>query len=163
MMTPAIQYVAVTQVGGGVAILQFVTRGELDITGTIFNREVTDEAVAHEIIKAGLPHTSWRLIEKNEIPEDRTFRAAWRDTGKIEVDMTLAREIHREHLRALRAPRLAKLDVDYQRADETNDADLKADVTARKRALRDVTNHPDIDLAETAEDLAAVIPALLAE
>ena len=77
--------------------------------------------------------------------------------------MALAREIHREHLRAMRAPRLAKLYVDYQRADETSAADLNADVTARKRALRDVTNHPDIDLAETAEDLAAVIPALLAE
>lgn len=74
----------------------------------------------------------------------------------ITVDMDKAREIHRQNLRLERAPLLAALDVAYQRADEAGDDAAKADVIARKKALRDLPADPRIDSAKTAEDLLAV-------
>ena len=51
------------------------------------------------------------------VPSDRTFRGAWQFNGDVvEVDMTKAREIHKDNLRAERAPRLEALDVDYMKA-----------------------------------------------
>lgn len=79
----------------------------------------------------------------------------------ITINMGRAREIHGDRLRALRAPILAQLDVEYQRADEKGDAAGKKAVAVRKQALRDVTADPAIDTATTPEALAAVMPAAL--
>lgn len=95
---------------------------------------------------------------------DRTFRGAWTlDAGVIVVDMDRARALHLEALRAARAPLLAALDVQYQRADEENDAEAKAEVIARKQVLRDITDDPRIAAAATPEQLKALtIDALTA-
>lgn len=159
-MTPEVQFIAITQADGSLAVMQFVTKGLLDQT-TVFEREATDEAIEAEIAKSQIEASSWRRIEPSDVPKDRTFREAWRDTGKIEIDMPSARNIHRERLRALRAPKLAALDVEYQRADEAGNAANKKAIAARKQALRDVTKDPAIDAAATPEELAAIIPAAL--
>lgn len=118
-------------------------------------------------IKAKLPPdigakvASHRPISRAEIITDRTFRAAWEDTGKIDVNMPKARDIHRDRLRAIRAPLLADLDTQYMRADETGDAILKAEIAAKKQALRDITDDPAIEAAKTPEELKAVRPAIL--
>lgn len=78
----------------------------------------------------------------------------------ITIDMDKAREIHRDRIRAARAPLLAAADVDFQRALETG-ADTSA-IVARKSALRDAPADPAIDAATTPEQLAAVWPAALA-
>ena len=97
-----------------------------------------------------------------EVPQDRSFRNAWEpQAGKVEVSMTKAREIHKNRLREIRAPKLAALDVEYQRADEQGDAVAKAAIAAQKQALRDVTADPAIDAAKTPEELKAVLPAAL--
>src|SRR5262245_27532252 len=51
-------------------------------------------------------------------PSDRTFREAWEqdDDGSVVVNRSKAREMHRARLRVVRAPMLAALDVEYQRA-----------------------------------------------
>lgn len=103
--------------------------------------------------------TGIRIIESDDIPADRTFRDAW--TTELVVDMPKAREIHRERLRGLRAPLLKALDIEYQRADELRDDDKKREITAKKQALRDVTDDPAIAAAQTPEQLAAVMPAAL--
>jgi hypothetical protein len=106
------------------------------------------------------------------IPQDRTFRNAWTMEvrqegagGKIDatimVDMTKARELHRATLRGLRAPKLAALDIDYQRADEADDKTAKQVIAAKKQALRDVTDDPAIEAAKTPEELKAVLPEAL--
>jgi len=107
---------------------------------------------------------SWRKIPPAGIPADRTFRDAWCDAtpaAQVDIDMVRAREIHRNHLRALRAPKMAALDIDYQRADETGDVARKRDVAQRKQAMRDATDDPAIEAAQTPEELKAVIPAAL--
>ena len=101
-------------------------------------------------------------IGRNAVPQDRTFRGAWEWAGdKVGTNMPKARDIHREHLRKLRAPKLAALDVEYQRADEANDNKAKADIAKKKQALRDVTADPAIDAAETPDQLKVVLPDAL--
>ena len=97
-----------------------------------------------------------------DIPADRTFRDAWRHTsGKIAVHMPTARDIHRSRIRSARAPRLAALDGEYQRADEKADAAAKAAVSTKKQALRDAPADPAIEAATTPEQLRAVWPKAL--
>lgn len=100
---------------------------------------------------------SHQPIAPSAIPSDRTFRNAWALTGdRITHDMPKARDILRDRLRAERAPQFAVLDVEYQRADEIKDDAGKLDVAARKLALRDITDHPAIESAETVEALKAL-------
>lgn len=99
-----------------------------------------------------------------KVPEDRTFRGAWRFNGPaVEVDMPTAREIHRNVLRAEREKQLNDLDVQWFRAAETDDADAKAAIVAKKQKLRDVTKDPRIEAAATPEDLKKLTLDVLAK
>lgn len=102
-----------------------------------------------------------RVIDASELPTDRTFRDAWRDQGGIVVDMPAAREIHKERLREVRAPLLEALDIEYTRADEQKNDAKKAEIAAKRQALRDVTSDPAIEVATTPEALKAVLPDVL--
>ena len=53
----------------------------------------------------------------------------------IKIDMAKAKEIHKDKIREYREPKLAALDIEYQRALETS-ADTSA-IVAKKQALRD--------------------------
>lgn len=101
--------------------------------------------------------------DASEIPEDRTFRNAWVHDGKKPVvHMGRAREIHRNHLRKLRAAKFLELDAAYNSADENGDAAGKKAIGARRQVLRDITRHPSIEAAQTPEELKAAIPKELA-
>lgn len=123
----------------------------------------TGEIPLEDVLKKDVPSdaVNVRVVNETEIPADRTFRNAWHDNNGIKVDMPKAREIHKEKLRALRAPKLAALDVEYQRADEAGDTKAKSAVAAKKQALRDVTADPRIAAAKTPDELKAVIPDAL--
>ena len=71
----------------------------------------------------------------------------------IKVDMAKAKEIHRKNIRDARAPKLAALDVDFQRALETS-ADTSA-IVAKKQALRDAPAAAGISTAVNETDLKA--------
>lgn len=79
----------------------------------------------------------------------------------IQVNMTKAREIKRDMIRAERDPKLKELDIEFQKALETG-ADTSA-IVAQKQALRDAPADPAIDAATTPEELKAVVPAALAD
>jgi len=81
----------------------------------------------------------------------------------IKVNMTKAREIKRDMIRAERKPLLEKLDVEYMRAQEVGDTDKIAEIAAKKQALRDATADPVIDDAQTPDELKAAVPAALTE
>lgn len=103
-----------------------------------------------------------QFVPPTAIPSDRTFRDAWTAMGSsVAVDMIKAREIHKHTLRKMRAPKLADLDVAYMKADEDGNAVLKAQISAKKTALRDVTSDPRIANALTPEGLRAIIPVVL--
>ena len=51
------------------------------------------------------------------------------------IDMAKAREIHKTNIRAARNPKLAELDIEFQKAQETSAS--TTDIVAKKQALRD--------------------------
>ena len=71
----------------------------------------------------------------------------------INVNMTKARNIHRERVRQARNPKLAAKDVEFQRALETG-ADTAA-IVAAKQALRDAPASAAIEAATTPDELKA--------
>ena len=71
----------------------------------------------------------------------------------INVNMTKARDIHRDKVRQARDPLLKLKDVEFQRAQETN-ADTTA-IVAAKQALRDAPAAAAIDAATNADELKA--------
>ena len=97
---------------------------------------------------------SYEIVEDSAIPTDRSFRNAWKQNGKtIETDMTKAKEIHKTNIRKARIPKLAELDIEYQRATETSAN--TSDIVAKKQALRDAPAASGISTAANTTELKA--------
>lgn len=127
------------------------------------NEGETEDDFISRIIQKDVPHGSTGVFvcDESSLPE-RTFRDAWKvGNGAVEHDMAKAREIHKERLRAIRAPKLAALDVEYMQADESGDSVKKTQIAAKKKALRDVTKDPAIASASTPDELKSVLPSAL--
>ncbi len=71
----------------------------------------------------------------------------------IKTDMAKAKEIHKDNIREARTPKLAELDIEFQKALETS-ADTSAIVT-KKNALRDAPADSAIDSAKDETELKA--------
>ena len=71
----------------------------------------------------------------------------------IKIDLAKAKNMHKERIRAARAPLFTDLDVQYQRATETS-ADTSA-IVAKKQALRDAPAAAAIDNATNEDELIA--------
>lgn len=85
-------------------------------------------------------------------------------TRIVTIDLDKAKELHRQHLRARRLADFHKLDLEYQRADEVNDADAKLKIVAKKKILRDLPQDPRIEKASSIENLAMLrYPVLLGQ
>ena len=69
------------------------------------------------------------------------------------VDMAKAREIHKTNIRAARTPKLAGLDVEFQKALETGAS--TTDIVAKKQALRDAPADSAITSAKDTDALKA--------
>ena len=67
--------------------------------------------------------------------------------------MAKAKEIHKEKIRIARAPKLAALDVEFQRALETGAS--TTDIVAKKQALRDAPANSSITSANSEAELKA--------
>lgn len=101
-------------------------------------------------------------VDPADLPADRDFRAAWRVAGRAcVVDMPAAREIHRAHLRAARAPKLADLDAAYLRELERGPQGKPQDIAATKQTLRDLPQAAAIEAAASPEALRALWPVSL--
>lgn len=138
-----------------------------------WKRPNSDQLVADELERTFNPPSmmppearrtvlAWRRIDANDVPQDRAFRGAWElSVDGVMVNLTKARSLHRDRLRAIRRPLLLALDAEYLRADERGDITAKAAVAQRKQALRDITADPAIDAASTPAELKAAIPEAL--
>ena len=69
------------------------------------------------------------------------------------INMDKAKEIHKNKIRKARAPKLAELDVEFQKALETS-ADTTS-IVSKKKALRDAPANAAIDAAKTEAELKA--------
>ena len=111
----------------------------------------TGELSIEEVAKKDVPvGVSFRIVNDDEIPSDRTFRNAL--NYDLTVDMTKAQGITKDRLRAERAPLLTALDVQYQRA--TEDGRDTTIIISEKQRLRDVTKLADT--ATTLDELKAL-------
>tara|TARA_R100000353_G_scaffold8448_1_gene9989 strand:+ start:1264 stop:1530 length:267 start_codon:yes stop_codon:yes gene_type:complete len=71
--------------------------------------------------------------------------------SKLSIDMSVAKELHKNKIRAARELKLQALDIDFQRALETS-ADT-TEIVAKKKALRDAPNVDEIKNATSVDDL----------
>ena len=71
----------------------------------------------------------------------------------IKIDMAKAREIHKTHIRTAREPKLAELDIEFQKALETGAS--TTEIVAKKQALRDAPADTAIDDAVDGDALKA--------
>ena len=71
----------------------------------------------------------------------------------IKIDMAKAKEIHKANIREARTPKLAELDIEFQKALETS-SDTTA-IVAKKQVLRDYPAQSGISTAVTDTDLKA--------
>ena len=69
------------------------------------------------------------------------------------IDMAKAREIHKTNIRDARKPKLAELDIEFQKALETGAS--TTDIVAKKQALRDAPADSDIAAANDTDALKA--------
>ena len=71
----------------------------------------------------------------------------------VKIDMAVAKEIHKTNIRNARTPKLAELDIEFQKALETGAS--TTDIVAKKQALRDAPAADNISSAATTDDLKA--------
>ena len=69
------------------------------------------------------------------------------------IDMAKAREIHKTNIRAAREPKLAELDIEFQKALETGAS--TTDIVAKKQAFMDAPADSCIAAASDADALKA--------
>jgi len=122
------QVIIYTQDNGIVAIIH--PTGELSIE-EVFEKDVPQEY-----------KSTAQIVEDDVIPEDRTFRNAWKhEDGKIVEDLNKSKEMHKERLRAERKSLLEQQDILYMKALE-NGTDTK-EIIKEKQRLRDITKLVD--------------------
>ena len=71
----------------------------------------------------------------------------------IKTDMAKAKEVHKTKIREARTPKLAELDIEFQKALETGSS--TTDIVAKKQALRDAPADSAIDSATDESGLKA--------
>ena len=142
-----------TNSDGTVAILQPILTEINPNTGNPF----TIGEIAEKDVPVGI--STYSIVEDSVIPTDRSFRDSWVGNGvgvsttTIIEDLTKAKEIHKTNIRNARIPKLAELDVDFQKALETS-ADTSA-IVAKKQTLRDAPAASGISTAASTDDLKA--------
>lgn len=142
--------ILIERADGGVSVMRLVGGADVNAAIKKWKDVHPGEYVSHS--------------ESDAVPGDRTFRAAWTMRGKkVGVDMPRALDVGRAMIREGRKPRLAALDVDYQRADEQGDERAKKAVAIAKQKLRDATTDERLTKASDPDALKAAVAAVIAE
>tara|TARA_R100000353_G_scaffold59546_1_gene47292 strand:- start:48 stop:515 length:468 start_codon:yes stop_codon:yes gene_type:complete len=136
-----------TNSDGTVSILQPILTEINPKTGNAF----TIEEIAAKDVPSG---TSYEIVDDSAIPTDRSFRDAWEQNNKtIKTNINKAKEIHKTNIRNARTPKLAELDIEFQKALETSAS--TTDIVSKKQALRDAPADTAIDAATDEAGLKA--------
>lgn len=79
---PESVFIAIMQPDGNVAVMQFITLVKRNAEDPGCVREATPENIEAEIAKSNIAFTSWRIVDPLvDLPQDRTYRDAWKDDG----------------------------------------------------------------------------------
>ena len=156
---------------GTVAVMSFATEGRSPTLpfgatwippGQFWSRPPTDANIWAELRKAfpgvnqaGITRptvVSYGRITDAAIPVTRDYRNAWEFSGgRIVENLAKAKEIHRDKVRKRRTELLLPLDVEWSRAMAVNDRMAAQAVEAQRQALRDATDDPHIEAAQTVD------------
>ena len=79
----------------------------------------------------------------------------------ITINLTKAKNIAKDNLRAERAPVLASLDVTFMRAVESGNTTLQTAIAEQKQELRDITSHTSITGASDVDSLKTAMTTLI--
>lgn len=132
--------------------------GGCSVVNPAKNSTLTMEEHAAKAVPAGVAHT---IVDAADIPSDRTFRNAWKVSGKAVVtDMPKAIVLAQDKVRAARDPVLRKLDVESVRRLE---GEPGPPVTARKDTARNAPADPRITSANDHDALKAAMEACINE
>ena len=129
----------------------------LTCTNPATGKNFTIEEIAAKDVPAGI--TTYSIVDNSVLPSDRNFRNAWKATGlgnttaTVGEDIAAARELHKTNIRNARAPKLAELDVEFQKAQETSSG--TAEIVDKKRVLRDAPAAAGIATAANTTELKA--------
>ena len=119
------------------------------------NSGLSIEEIAEKDVPKGL---KYKIIDREELShlDNRIFRDAWVLDAKMKpiVDMEKAKEIWKDIIRQARKIAFEDLDIQYMRATEAGDDTTK--IVSTKQKLRDFTNNPEIESANTIEELQVI-------
>lgn len=108
----------------------------------------------------GARAVSWKRLSADEhekFNEHRYHRDALEMVkGEIRHNMPKARELHRHLLRHQRAEKLLVLDANYNGAVAAAETDRAAAIEVMRQELRDLTDDPRIEAAQTIDELVQV-------
>lgn len=132
----------------------------VSVPESISERQALERAIAKLPAYVG---SAYQVVDESAIPTDRTFRKAWKaGAGCVDCDMTAAKGIARDMLRAERAERFKKLDGEWMRAMGRGDASAST-IEAKREVLRNWPQDPRIGACATPAELKALVQALKAE
>ena len=134
--------------------------GIMAICVPALNCGLSIEAIAEKDV----PTENFKIIDKQDLDTlDEQFRNAWVCDTDLNPTICIqkAKEVWREKIRQKRGPVLLDLDVQYMRALESNND--TSEIVESKQELRDLPQNPDIESANSIEDLKNVWHNLLGE
>ena len=134
--------------------------GIMAICVPALNCGLSIEAIAEKDV----PTENFKIIDKQDLDSlDEQFRNAWVCDTDLNPTICIqkAKEVWREKIRQKRGPVLLDLDVQYMRALESNND--TSEIVESKQELRDLPQNPDIESANSIEDLKNVWHNLLGE
>ena len=134
--------------------------GIMAICVPALNCGLSIEAIAEKDV----PTENYKIIDKQDLDTlDEQFRNAWVCDTDLNPTICIqkAKEVWREKIRQKRGPVLLDLDVQYMRALESNND--TSEIVESKQELRDLPQNPDIESANSIEDLKNVWHNLLGE
>jgi hypothetical protein len=126
--------------------------------GNIQRYELHQEVTVDEGVKNLVPSGCEYLVLNSEDVETSFISVYSFEDGKLIVDVEKAKEITLGKFRDAREPILKRLDLEYLRADERGDVELKKEIAERKQKLRDVTLTP---LPDDLFELSKIRPEIL--
>lgn len=127
--------IAVSLQDGSLAVLSIV----LD-DGRTVKVKPTKENIEKEIMRQpfGPSMVSWRIIQDEDLPQDRTFRGAWQDKNKkIGHDMEKVEKLHTDRLRNERTAILQEKDKDWMKAFGQGNLVEAQQIEEQRQKLRD--------------------------
>jgi hypothetical protein len=123
------KHIAYTRPDGGVSVIVPAPKAQ---------RPDETEAEFMARVALAVPPDASNVTETDTLPS-RAYRNAWRlSGGKVEHDMTLARQMKLDELRAVRDAKLAVTDGPFLRAQEHGDQTEIERLKSLRQRLRDI-------------------------